>query len=63
MLLKILNKYPDWKANVVGDEQRDKIEFKHKNLKIKYVEASKENIKVTKKNVIFEDVISQDATD
>ncbi len=30
---KILDKYPDWKANVVGDEQRDKIEFKHKNLK------------------------------
>ena len=32
-VLKILNKYPDWKANVVGDEQRDKIDFKHKNLK------------------------------
>ena len=33
-VIKILNKYPDWNANVVGDEQRDKIEFKHKNLKI-----------------------------
>ena len=32
-VIKILNKYPNWKANVVGDEQRDKIEFKHKNLK------------------------------
>ena len=32
-VLKILNKYKDWKANVVGDEQRDKIDFKHKNLK------------------------------
>ena len=32
-VIKILNKYPDWKANVAGDEQRDKIEFKHKNLK------------------------------
>ncbi len=32
-VLKILNKYPNWKANVVGDEQRDKIDFKHKNLK------------------------------
>ena len=32
-VLKILNKYPNWKANVVGDEQRDKINFKHKNLK------------------------------
>ena len=32
-VLKILNKYTDWKANVVGDEQRDKIDFKHKNLR------------------------------
>ncbi len=31
-VLKILNKYPKWKANVAGDEQRDKITFKHKNL-------------------------------
>ena len=31
-VVKILNKYPDWKANVVGDEQRDKIVFNHKNL-------------------------------
>jgi Glycosyltransferase len=31
-VIKILNKYPDWKANVVGDEQRDKIEFNHKSL-------------------------------
>ena len=30
-VLKILNKYTDWKANVIGDEQRDKIDFKHKN--------------------------------
>ena len=29
---KILNKYPDWKAFVVGDEQRDKINITHKNL-------------------------------
>ncbi len=32
-VIKILNKYPNWKANVVGDERRDKIDFKHKNLK------------------------------
>ena len=31
-VLKILNKYKNWKANVIGDEQRDKIFFKHKNL-------------------------------
>ena len=29
-VIKILNKYSDWKANVVGDEQRDKIDFNHK---------------------------------
>ena len=31
-ILKILKKYPDWKAVVFGDELRSKIEFKHKNL-------------------------------
>ena len=31
-IIKILQKYPDWKAYVVGDEQRDKIDFKHDNL-------------------------------
>ena len=31
---KILNKYPDWKSIVIGDEPREKILFKHKNLKI-----------------------------
>ena len=33
-ILKILDKYPDWKANVIGDELREKFVFKHKNLKI-----------------------------
>ena len=32
-VIKILNKYPDWKAIVIGDEPRDKIFFKHKNFK------------------------------
>ena len=31
---KILDKYKDWKGIVIGDEQRDKIIFQHKNLKI-----------------------------
>ena len=31
-ILKILNKYLDWRAVVIGDEPRDKIEFNHKNL-------------------------------
>ena len=33
-IIKILNKYPEWRANVIGDEPREKIIFKHKNLKI-----------------------------
>ena len=33
-IIKILNNYPNWKAIVVGDEPREKITFKHKNLKI-----------------------------
>ena len=28
---KILNKYPNWKAKIIGDEKREKIILKHKN--------------------------------
>ncbi len=31
-IVKVLNKYPNWKSYVIGDEQRDKINFEHKNL-------------------------------
>ena len=31
---KILNKYPDWKAKIIGDEKREKIILKHKNADI-----------------------------
>ena len=31
-IIKILNKYNKWKAVVVGDEPRDRLDFKHKNL-------------------------------
>jgi glycosyltransferase involved in cell wall biosynthesis len=33
-IIKILEKHNDWKANVYGDEPREKITFNHKNLKI-----------------------------
>ena len=33
-VIKILNKHKDWKAQVFGDEPREKLFFKHKNLKI-----------------------------
>ena len=32
-IIKILNKHKNWKANVIGDELRDKIIFQHKRLK------------------------------
>jgi len=34
-VLPILDKYPKWKSVVIGDEPREKINFKHKNLTIK----------------------------
>jgi len=33
-IIKILNKHPDWKAKVFGDELREKLHFYHKNLQI-----------------------------
>ena len=33
-ILKILDKYKDWKGIVIGDEPREKLTFQHKNLKI-----------------------------
>ena len=33
-ILKILDKHLDWNAIVIGDEPREKLVFKHKNLKI-----------------------------
>ena len=34
-IIKILNKYKNWKSIVVGDEPREKYNFKHKNLHYK----------------------------
>ena len=51
-VLKILKKYPDWKANVAGDEQRDKIEFYHKNLKNYGFISHKKVIDIYKKTSI-----------
>ena len=33
-IIKILSKYKDWKAIVIGDEPREKLNYKHQNLKI-----------------------------
>ena len=34
-ILQILDKYKTWKAVVIGDEPREKIYFKHKNLDVR----------------------------
>jgi len=34
-IIKILDKYKDWKSIVIGDEPREKISIKHKNLLVK----------------------------
>jgi len=33
-IIRILEKYPKWKALVIGDERRESMIFKHKNLKL-----------------------------
>ena len=33
-IIKILDKYPDWTSIVMGDEHRERLLYKHKNLKI-----------------------------
>jgi len=35
VIVKILNKYKNWKGIIVGDEPREKYNFKHKNLEYK----------------------------
>ena len=33
-IIKILDEFKDWKALAIGNEPREKFNFKHKNLKI-----------------------------
>ena len=48
-VIKILNKHKDWKAIVIGDEPREKIRFKHKNLKILGFKSHKYILNILKK--------------
>ena len=49
-VIKILDKYKDWKAIVAGNEPREKFNFKHKNLKIHKWLAHKTILKDLYKN-------------
>ena len=49
---KILNKYPDWSAKVIGDEKREKISLSHKNAHILGFKKHDDVIKIFKKSSI-----------
>ena len=51
-IIKILNKYPDWKSTVIGDEPREKIIFNHKNLKILGFQKHSKVLEIFKKTSI-----------
>ena len=51
-IVKILNKYPDWKAIIIGDEKREKIHLEHKNASILGFRKHSEVINIFKKTSI-----------
>lgn len=51
-IIEILNKFKDWEAIVIGDEEREKIDFKHKSLKILGFKKHKDVINIFKKSSI-----------
>ena len=51
-VLKILKKYKNWYAYVIGDEPRDKLDFKHKRLKNFGFKEHSEVIEIYKKTSI-----------
>ncbi len=51
-IVKILNKHPDWKALVIGDEKREKILLKHKNANILGFKKHNDVLKIFEKTSI-----------
>jgi len=51
-ILKILKKYKDWSAIVAGDEPREKLIYKHKNLNILGFQEHKKILRILKKTSI-----------
>jgi len=51
-ILRILNKHKDWKALVIGDELREKLIFKHKNLNLLGFQPHKKVLKILEKTSI-----------
>ena len=51
-IIKILNKYKNWKTVVIGDEPREKYNFKHKNLEYRGWISHKETLELYNKTSI-----------
>ena len=51
-IVKILNKNPQWRAKIIGDEKREKIKLSHKNADIMGFKKHEEVIKIFKKSSI-----------
>jgi len=51
-ILKILKKHKDWSALVIGDEPREKLIFKHKNLNLLGFQEHKKVLKILEKTSI-----------
>ncbi len=49
---RILNKYPNWKAKIIGDEKREKITLNHKNADVLGFLGHEEVLKIFKKTSI-----------
>ena len=51
-ILKILKKHTDWSASVIGDEPREKLIFKHKNLDLLGFQPHRKVLKIFEKTSI-----------
>tara|TARA_B100000575_G_C23136024_1_gene659957 strand:+ start:125 stop:2257 length:2133 start_codon:yes stop_codon:yes gene_type:complete len=51
-IVKILNRFPDWQALIIGDEKREKISLKHKNAKILGFKKHEDVLKIFEKTSI-----------
>ncbi len=51
-IIRILNKHPQWKAKIIGDEKREKIKLTHKNADILGFKKHEDVIKIFKKTSI-----------